>query len=325
MAIVDLKYNELLKKILTEGEKVFDSSREMHTIQIPSYELNLVDLQNIPVLTTKKINTKSVLAELEMFVKGITNIKFLRVRNCHIWDKDAYQYYLRLCKRDDIKLVFKEDFFFRAVDNNFSQGRMEKYLPKGYQLGDLGPIYGAQWNENDQLLNCIHRLRLKQFDRRLIVNAWNPKDLPDMALPPCHWSYEFLQYKDGFILKWHQRSVDTFLGLPFNITSYFVLGRIISMLVALPFYGTIGDLSNIHIYENHFDQVQELLSRDPNEYTNRDIRLTLKTYEATTLRNYQMGLMSLKTTLLNLGISNMEIQGYKSHPYIKAEMVAPLV
>lgn len=325
MATIDLKYNKLLTEILEKGEKIYDPKRDLNTIQIPSYELNLVGDLGIPIITTKKIFTKSILAELEMFVKGITNISFLLDKKCNIWNKDAYAYYLRKCdeEEDGVKILFKYPFFINAIKNKYSAKRMEPFLPKNYNLGDLGPIYGAQWNKNDQLLTCIHSLKLRKFDRRLIINAWDSEDIKDMALPPCHWAFEFIQHKDGFILKWHQRSVDTFLGLPFNITSYAILGILIGAIAELPFYGLIGDLSNVHIYENHFEQVQEQLNNNAYYYSNRNVALKIPFHEQRLINQYRMGLMPLKTLLLNLSISNMEIMNYESYGPIKAEMIAP--
>ena len=328
MARVDEEYHKLLETILKNGERHFDKSREVDTIQIPSYEFKLIDSISFPIITTKRIHWKSVLAELDMFIKGVTNIKFLLDRNVNIWNKDAYNYYSKLCAEQKKRVKFKLPTFIKACKMDRAKTDaivLNNACPEGYHFGDLGPIYGAQWGKNDQLLNCIEAIKKREFNRRLIVNAWDSEDIPDMALPPCHWAFEFIKYKEGFILKWHQRSVDAFLGLPFNITSYSILGTIIANITGVPFRGIIGDLSNIHIYENHFDQVQEQLSRSVYTFSNRETDLYCSRNETNKMTTCQNGFMPIKAYLKCLDLRNFEIKDYESYDSIKAEMLAPII
>lgn len=322
MAIIDIEYNKLLKKITEEGYVNFDKSRNIGTKQISSYYLDLRNKLTLPILTTKKIFLNSVLAELNMFFKGNSNIKELIDNNCNIWNKDAYNYYIKKCDKSKINSKLGYDAFVYSIKNQKTMYNL--VLPDDYNLGDLGNVYGVQWHKDNQLKNVIDNLIRRNFNRRLIVNAWNVKELDDMALPPCHWSFEILQEKDGFVLKWHQRSVDTFLGLPFNIISYHILGILFSVITAVPFYGVIGDLSNVHIYENHLDQVKEQLSRSPYEYGSRDTKLLVNNSLFRTSALYREDKISFEELLNNFDISSIKIVGYESYPALKADMVAPI-
>lgn len=323
MSKIDIEYHKLLKKVLKEGRRSFDTSRQMDTFQLSSYNLDLTDMISMPIITTKKVNYKSILAELDFFLKGQTNIKHLIKNNCNIWNKDAYNHYVLKCKKDNIVSILGFDAFVACVKD--SSNIYNLALPKDYTLGDLGPVYGAQWHENNQFKVLIENLNSRNFNRRLIVNAWNTEELPEMALPPCHWAFEIIQHKDGFILKWHQRSVDTFLGLPFNILSYYILGKFISLVTFLPFYGLIGDLSNIHIYEEHLAKVDEQLNNNIYSYSNRETELITDNKFKQLLYEYQTKKINFNRFIQDIDLNNWDIINYNSYPIIKSKMIAPLV
>jgi len=306
MSKIDKKYHKLLRKILKKGTKYEDPNRKgVQRIQIPSYTIKHDFIDGFPAITTKKLYWKGVVGELLWFLRGDTNIKYLTDNNIHIWDKDAINY-----------------------DKD----------------GDLGRVYGAQWRDFnrpysikglDQISNLIKGLKENPMGTRHIVTAWNPAELNDMALPPCHWSFEILvepiyqnkRYNESsnlglkkpeyqFTIKWHQRSVDTFLGLPFNIASYALLAQIIGKLTNMKPKGIIGDLSNVHIYEPHLDAVKEQLSRDVDMY--RECELVCN---SNIEYHYNKG-KSLNDTINDLDILDFELFNYKSYPRIPAEMLA---
>jgi thymidylate synthase len=235
MAKIDKSYHRLLTKILKEGYKYEDPNRkDVHRIEIPSYQIKHDFKDGFPAITTKKLYFKGVTGELLWFLRGDTNIKSLLNEGINIWNKDAYNYY---CKNVISPLPFEI-----WLDNIKSHNLYEK-------SADLGRVYGAQWRnwlgENtkgfvnlDQFSNLIKELKEIPMSTKHIVTAWNPAELDQMALPPCHWSFEILveplsvldqtlfvkdnskkgwtvndeRPKYQFTLKWHQRSVDTFLG-----------------------------------------------------------------------------------------------------------------
>lgn len=244
MSKIDKSYHKLLRKIIKEGYTYEDKSRGINCKQISSYEFrHNLQTDGFPAITTKKLYWKGVVTELLWFLKGDTNIKYLVDNNVNIWNKDAYNHYkrefdLRYPKSPQNRFDSKE--FISLIKESD-----DKELHQGIKLGDLGPVYGSQWrNSNgvDQFSNLIKELKDNPMSRRHIVNSWSPVDLQDMALPPCHWAFEIIPrpltleervklsnievgatfneetldnmniQKYSFDLKWHQRSVDTFLG-----------------------------------------------------------------------------------------------------------------
>jgi thymidylate synthase len=247
MAAIDVIYKELAETIISDGFRYFDTTRNGVAMrQIPHYQIDYDMAQGFPLLTTKRIHWKMVAAELLWMISGSQNLLALHGENVHIWDKDAA---------------------------NFEGAEYP---------GHVGRIYGAQWRSwspsihsrdglyVDQLDKAIQTLKHNPFNRRIIVNAWNPGELDLMALPPCHWAFEIIPYRElsqiKFCIKWHQRSVDTFLGLPFDIASYALLGSMIEKVTGYKFTRLIGDLSNVHFYEPHLGAVSTQLERDPTVY-----------------------------------------------------------
>lgn len=341
MSIIDKTYHHLLQTILDDGFTYEDPNRkDINRIQIPSYTFTHDFKDGFPAITTKKLYWKGVVGELLWFLRGDTNIKYLVDNGINIWNKDAYNYYKKL----------------HSSDTNLPISEFLEQLNNGVNIGDLGRVYGAQWRNwghtkyqkegLDQISNLINGLKETPMGTKHIVTAWNPAELDDMALPPCHWSFEVLiepltllnRCKLGtfelgqtisdltcdkqnipkyqFTLKWHQRSVDTFLGLPFNIASYALLAQIIGKLTNMVPKSLIGDLSNVHIYEPHLDAVKEQLSKDVNKHDKCELNIydDMGYLEHTTLE--------VDSKIQNLKIKDFTLDGYKSYPRIPAEMLA---
>ena len=295
---IDERYQELLQTILDFGIEKKDRTGT-GTKSIFGYTIRHDMTQGFPLLTTKKMPMKTIATELKWFLKGDTNIKYLQENNCKIWDGD--------------------------------------YAKSGRTDGDLGPIYGKQWrnwNGIDQIQELLIQLENNPDSRRLMVNAWNVNDLNKMTLPPCHYGFQIytteltleerqeefchrlgkdisyakkLEHKDldkdyvpkrKISLMWNQRSVDVFLGLPFNIASYALLLRVIGKTVNMVPDQLIGNLGDTHLYLNHLEQAKKQLKRDPIMLP--ELKLS-------------------KVDILN-GEFNYDLISYESHPSIKAKL-----
>ena len=219
------EYLDLLLDIKTNGI-LRDDRTGVGTQGVFGRQLR-IDLQNgFPLLTTKKIHFKSIIVELCWFMKGLTNVNYLKDRGVNIWNEWA--------------------------------------LPNG----DLGPVYGKQWrdfNGVDQLKNLVNDLKNNPNSRRHIVSAWNPVDVPTMKLPPCHTLWQCYISEGKLSLHLYARSIDSFLGLPFNIASYACLIHILAEHLNLLVGDLIISFGDLHIYKNHFEQVNEQLSRTPTD------------------------------------------------------------
>jgi thymidylate synthase len=249
-------YHEIVQKILDEGVlKMPRQGIEAYTIAGAMFEHDMST--GFPILTTKKVPFRLVASELEFFIKGITDKKWLLNRNNHIWDEWAHPKKAPYGHDDESKKRMLEE-------------------------RDLGAIYGFQWrhfnaeykdyNTNyegqgvDQLKRLIETLRTNPNDRRMIVSAWNPAMLDQMALPPCHYLFQVTVIDGKLNLMWNQRSVDTMLGLPFNIASYALLLHLLAKEVGLEEGKLVGFLGDVHLFVNHVEGAKEQLSRDVNKY-----------------------------------------------------------
>jgi thymidylate synthase len=249
-------YLDIVQKILKEGH--LEENRtgiKAKTIAGAIFEHDMS--KGFPLLTTKKTPFKLVASELEFFIKGITDKKWLQDKNNHIWDE-------------------------WAKPQKAPYGHDEESKKKMLEERDLGPIYGFQWRhfnaqyENydtdysgkgiDQFKKIIETLKTNPRDRRMIVSAWNPIQFNEMALPPCHYAFQVTVIDGKLNLLWNQRSVDTMLGLPFNIASYALLLHLLAKETGLKEGKLVGFLADVHIYENHIEGAKEQLSRDPNKY-----------------------------------------------------------
>ncbi len=264
---IPMPYEDLLRKILMEGNLKNDRTGT-GTISLFGQQMRFDLAKGFPLLTTKRVFFKGIAYELLWFLKGSSNVHWLQEHNVHIWDEWA--------------------------DEN----------------GDLGPVYGVQWRSwpaptaddpdrtIDQISNVLELIKHNPDSRRMVVTAWNPAEVENMALPPCHALFQFYVADGRLSCQLYQRSCDMFLGVPFNIASYSLLTMMMAQQAGLEpgeFEWTGGDC---HIYDNHVEQVLEQLSREPYPYPRMEIR------KADSLFDYQY--------------SNFHIADYRYHPTIKA-------
>lgn len=237
----EASYLNLLEKTLKHGQLV--NNRTGIKAYTYPHDMLKFDMSNgFPLITTKKMAWNSIRVELEFFIKGLTDKQWLKDRGCKIWNE--------WCNPKKIPLDVEDKKEFQFNEN------------------DLGPIYGYQWrNFNgsgfDQLKYIIDQLKTNPDNRQLVCSAWNPLQLGEMALPPCHFSWHVFRINDQLHLSWNQRSCDLFLGVPFNIASYALLLHLICLETGYKEGTLTGFLSNCHIYENHVNAVKTQLNRVP--------------------------------------------------------------
>lgn len=246
------QYLDLIRKVLNEGTKKEDRTGT-GTISYFGYQMRFNLEDGFPLVTTKKVHLKSIIHELLWFIHGDTNIKYLVDNGVSIWNDWPYKKYTE-----------SPDFSGESMEEFVEKIKNDDEFAKKW--GDLGPVYGKQWRNFegvDQLKNIIDEIKRNPDSRRLIVSSWNPKEVPNMALPPCHSLYQFYVIDGKLSLQLYQRSGDIFLGIPFNIASYALLLMMVAKVTGLKpgtFVHTIGDA---HIYLNHIEQVNLQLSREP--------------------------------------------------------------
>lgn len=307
-------YQELLQDILTNGTKKEDRTGT-GTISVFGRQMRFDLAAGFPLVTTKRVPFRLIASEMLWFIKGDTNIRYLLQHNNHIWNEWAFKKWVESA---DYSGPDMSNFGLRSQqDENFKlqyNEQMDKFVKKvleddefAKQYGELGDVYGKQWRDwtttqggtIDQLKEVIHMIKTNPDSRRLIVSAWNPEDVPSMALPPCHTLFQFYVAEGKLSCQLYQRSADTFLGVPFNIAGYALLTHLIAHECGLgvgEFVHTIGDA---HIYTNHMDQIQTLLSREPRELP------TLK-------------LNKDVASIFDFDVSDIEMLDYNPHPTIKA-------
>ena len=262
---VDIIYHNLLRDILANGQ-VREDRTGVGTIGVFGRQMRFNLQEGFPLLTTKKLHTKSIFLELLWFLRGMTNVKWLQERGCTIWDEWA--------------------------DEN----------------GELGPVYGKQWRSwatpngesIDQLAKLIDGLKNNPFSRRHILSAWNPADIEDMALPPCHLLFQFYVSNDRKLsCQLYQRSADVFLGVPFNIASYALLTSMVAQICDLEVGDFVHTLGDAHIYLNHREQVVTQLAREPFALPTIELNQNVKEIDA-------------------FELEDIKILNYQAHPSIKA-------
>lgn len=274
---MEQEYLDLAKRIINEGTKREDRTGT-GTQSVFGHQMRFDLQKGFPLLTTKRVFFKLIKSELLWFLKGDTNIRFLLENNNHIWDEWAFERYV---KSDDYSGPDMTDFGLRVQeDEEFKKQydiEMNKFRERVLsdddfceKHGSLGNVYGAQWRAwetkeggfIDQIQDVIHSIKTNPNSRRHIVSAWNPEEVPSMALPPCHTLFQF--YVDGNKLscQLYQRSADVFLGVPFNIASYALLTHLIAQETGLEVGEFVHTLGDAHLYSNHMDQINEQLSRD---------------------------------------------------------------
>lgn len=281
-------YLNIVKTVLEQGETKADRTG-VGTIAIAGAMFEHDMNNGFPLLTTKKMPFKIIATELEFFIKGITDKKWLQERNNHIWDEWASR-------------------------KKAPYGHNEAAKTRMREERDLGPVYGFQWRHFgapyinfdtdytgqgvDQLQQVVTALKTNPSDRRMIVNSWNAAMLDEMALPPCHYSYQVTVINKRLNLLWNQRSVDTMLGLPFNIASYALLLHLLAKETGQQEGRLVGFLADVHIYKNHITGAKEQLTRDPNTYPLSKIAT----------ENF--------TSIFDWNAEDTKVAGYESHPKI---------
>lgn len=307
-------YLDLLQHILDTGVEKGDRTGT-GTISIFGYQMRFDLSKGFPLLTTKRVPFKLIASELLWFIKGDTNIRYLLEHNNHIWDEWAFKKWV---ESDEYEGPDMTDFGLRAAkDPEFAKvldEQMNVFNNKilsddefAKKYGDLGPVYGKQWRswpaENgetiDQLKKVIDQIKNNPNSRRLIVSAWNPAEVDDMALPPCHTFFQFYVAEGKLSCQLYQRSADVFLGVPFNIASYALLTHLIAHECGLEVGEFIHSFGDTHIYLNHLNQVKEQLSREPKALP------TLK-------------INPDKKSIFDIELEDLSIEGYDPHPTIKA-------
>lgn len=259
-------YHQLMRDILTYGALKSDRTGT-GTMSLFGYQMRFNLAQGFPLVTTKKLHLRSIIHELLWFLKGETNIQYLKENKVSIWDEWA--------------------------DEN----------------GDLGPVYGKQWRswqtpdgrQIDQIANVVAQIKKNPDSRRHLVVAFNPSDVDQMALPPCHAFFQFYVANNKLSCQLYQRSADVFLGVPFNIASYALLTHMVAQVCDLEVGEFIHTLGDAHLYSNHLEQAKLQLSRE---------HLPLPTLK---LNPEIKDLFAFK-------FEDIAIEGYQSHPAIKAEV-----
>ena len=260
------QYLDLMERVLKTGAEKHDRTGT-GTLSVFGHQMRFDLAQGFPMVTTKKLFLKAIVYELLWFLRGDTNVHWLQERGVSIWDEWA------------------------DAD------------------GELGPVYGRQWRSwpdgkggaIDQIENVVNDIRTNPDSRRLMVTAWNPADVPKMALPPCHCLFQFYVADGRLSCQLYQRSADIFLGVPFNIASYALLTLMVAQVTGLEpgeFVHTLGDA---HLYLNHLDQAREQLSRPP--------------YPLPTMRIHPA-----VTDIFGFKYEHFKLENYQSHPHIKAEV-----
>ena len=332
MNSLDLRYQNILQDILLEGKEKGDRTGT-GTISVFGKQIRHDMSEGFPLLTTKKMAVKTMMTELKWFLKGDTNIKYLVDNNCHIWDGDAYKAYPHkheLTQQEFVQKI-KTDDDFAAKWGELGPIYGKQWRNWDYRYGS-GPTYKI-----DQIKDLIENIKENPDSRRLMVSAWNVPQLWEVVLPPCHYGFQVytreLSYKERYdiwftnnyetgmecnydnrpdfddeyytptptrelSLMWNQRSVDTFLGLPFNIASYGTLLLLLCEETNLEPGELIGNLGDTHLYKNHIEQAEEQRLRS--SFTLPTIKLS-------------------NVDILN-GEWDYEIEGYEYHPTIKAPL-----
>jgi thymidylate synthase len=258
------QYHDLLERILRDGVKKSDRTGT-GTLSVFGHQSRYDLSQGFPLITTKKLHIRSIVHELIWFISGDTNIRYLKENGVSIWNEWA------------------------DAD------------------GNLGPVYGHQWRSwpgrdgatIDQITGLVADLRRNPDSRRLIVTAWNPTDIPNMALPPCHCLFQFYVADGKLSCQLYQRSADVFLGVPFNIASYALLTHMIAQVVGLGVGDFVHTLGDAHLYSNHIEQAELQLTRDLRPLP-------------------QLKLDPGVSDLFAFRAEHIAVEGYEPHPHIKA-------
>lgn len=349
MSKIDSTFQELCSDILSEGREYENKNRGVKRLQIPSYTLRHSFKDGFPALSIKRLPFRWIVGELIWFLRGDNDVKFLNDNGIPIWNKDAYNWYVK---------SFKE----RGMENSDLMMSFEEFEARGW--GAVGQNYSRQWRKfngkTDQIADLVADMRKDIMSSRLKVNAWNPSEIHETALPPCHSEFQVigipLNFREriaiatarfggarlstdaednkkwldsmgipefGFELHWNQRSVDTLLGLPFNIASYALLAKILEQLTGYVALGIEGTLKCVHFYDNQYEAVGRLMKQLPHKHANCELIISEAIQSVFTSNvSPQMG-TSLDYIFGCLNISDFKLENYTSDEAEKVEMLAP--
>lgn len=284
------QYLDLIRHTLENGSERSDRTGT-GTIGTFGYQMRFNLQDGFPLLTTKKLHFKSIAVELLWFLRGETNIRPLVLNGVRIWNEWPYQ-----------KFVKSEDYCGETMAEFVEKIKADEVFAEKH--GNLGPVYGKQWRDFggvDQIEQAINDIKNNPSSRRIIVNAWNPPQLSEMALPPCHMFFQFYVDNGKLSLQLYQRSADVFLGVPFNIASYALLLILVADATGLEPYEFVHTLGDVHIYKDHIGQVNTQLLREPKELP----KLVIKN-KHNSIYDYQW--------------DDFEIVGYDPHPHIAGKV-----
>lgn len=306
-------YHDLVRTVLEQGHRKTDRTG-VGTLSLFGYQMRYNLAEGFPILTTKRVPFGLIKSELLWFLRGDTNIRYLLEHNNHIWDEWAFERYV---KSDDYTGPDMTNFGIRCLEdeafNDIYQAEMAKFQERiladeefAKQHGDLGNVYGKQWRAwqmrngetLDQIAQVIEQIKHTPDSRRLMVSAWNPEDVPNMALPPCHSLFQFYVNDGKLSCQLYQRSADIFLGVPFNIASYALLTHLIARECGLEVGEFVHTLGDAHLYLNHLDAVETLLSRDT--------------------RALPQLIIDTDAAFNEIDSQDIRLEGYQPHPTIKA-------
>lgn len=308
------QYLDLAQRILDEGVDKEDRTGT-GTKSIFGHQMRFNLQEGFPLLTTKQTSFHLIKSELLWFLHGKTNIRYLLEHNNHIWDEWAFKNYV---ESEDYQGPDMTDFGLRVLEDGAFKEVYEKEMAAfqkkvleddvfAEKYGSLGDVYGAQWRHwqtrrgetIDQISDVINLIKNNPDSRRMIVSAWNPEDIPHMALPPCHTLFQFYVSEGRLSCQLYQRSADVFLGVPFNIASYALLTHLIAHETGLQVGDFVHTLGDAHLYSNHLDQINIQLEREPRPLP--------------TLR-----LNKEKSSVFDFDMEDIQIENYNPHGRIKA-------
>lgn len=299
------QYLDLLNDIKENGVKKEDRTGT-GTVSVFGRQIRFDLSDGFPAVTTKKLFTRGIIHELIWFLQGSTNIKYLVDNDVHIWDEWPYRAYL-ISQNKKVPDSSSEEWK-NGINEFTDKIKTDSAFAKKY--GELGPVYGYQWRNwpapdgrhIDQISNVIETLKKSPESRRIIVSAWNVADIDEMAkagLPPCHSLFQFYVSDGKLSCQLYQRSADTFLGVPFNIASYSLLTMMVAQVCGLGLGDFVHTFGDAHIYLNHFEQVDEQLSRKPKKLPTMWINPNVK-------------------SIFDFTIDDFELRDYESYPAIWA-------
>lgn len=305
----EYQYLELLQDILDNGVWKKSHSTGVRLKSVFGRQIRFDLSQGFPLLTTKKTFIRGIVYELLWFLSGSSNVKWLMDHKVNFWNDYPWKNYRHFMEKGEQPKLTQDEFIKKMKTNDeFAQ-----------KWGDIGPVYGVQWRrwpagdgrEVDQLGWVIEKMKRKPQKKHFVVSSWNagyiyemaPSWEESMAIAPCHTLYHIVLHNGKLNLQMYQRSADVFLGVPFNIASYALLTHMIAQVTGYPVGDYVHTFGDVHIYENHFDQVKQQLSREPRPLPKLELNPEVKSID-------------------DFKYEDIKIKGYNPHPPIKADLTA---